>query len=102
MSPSIPGEHKHRDLATWAGVLIAVASSAAIIVARFAALEESRHNLETALAKQQDDFTKIETRVRAMETSRALEVQLNTLTSDIAVIKAQVQELRDDARVKRR
>ncbi len=85
-------------VAAWISIAIVVATSIAVISVRFSALEEAKDTYGKALAKHALEMDEIESRVRALEQSKGLEVRVNVMAEDVAFIRSQVQELRDDMR----
>lgn len=88
--------------ATWIGSLIAAITAIVVVSVRFAALEEAKATLIRDLADQTETITRLESRIRAVETSNALEIKVNVVAEDVSIIRAQVQELREDIRRQRR
>ncbi|HEX2677770.1 MAG TPA: hypothetical protein VHM19_14055 [Polyangiales bacterium] len=93
-----PSKEMAGHIAQW----LAIAAILAGIVARFVAIEEAKENLVSAVADQKTRADKIEERVRDIETSRTLEIQINALTAEVVALKVQVSGLREELRAKRR
>ncbi len=69
---------------------------------RFAALEQAKDIAVSNHAVQEIRLDKLEERVRALETSRTIEIQITALTAEVAALKVQVSAMREDLKGKRR
>ena len=89
----------------WGGVVAQWLAVAAIVVPAIfwlASLEEAKDVAVANHAEQQRTLEKQEERIHALETSRALEIQIAKLAAEVAGLKAEVNALRDEFRARRR
>ncbi len=83
------------------GQWLAIGTVGAAALFRFAALEQAKDIAVANHAAQEIRIDKQEDRVRALETSRTIELQITQLTAEIAALKVQVSGLREELRSKR-
>jgi hypothetical protein len=85
----------------WA-TIIALVTLFASVVASWVVLREAVDNLQKGVVTQRETDRAQDDRLRAIENSRTLEMQIGGLKSDVAALKATVDGMRDDMRAKRR
>lgn len=99
MNGSVPSR---RD---WAGTIapwIALVTLTCGVVYRFAALEEAKAIAVNKNVEQDRAIEKHDERLRAIETARKLELQVERLTAKIESLESQVSNMREELARKRR
>lgn len=77
--------------AAWLGLGLAVTTAAAGIIARFAALEESKGHQVTRLAELSTEHRRLKERVEALERDRELLERLHRVENRLTAIEERVR-----------
>lgn len=83
-------------------LLLAFGTSVILVAVTWGELQNKTNTLREHHLAQQRTIEELEGRIRALETSRRLEEQIGSLTTEVAALKATVDGMRSDIRTTRK